>query len=329
MPPSRTGWKPGGKRATERFERDYLPWALADFSGYLTADELFDGPYCVLSLVDNRTFKRLDYQVLTHSPTQAAILAFFQRFAARLAERQLKVRAITTDGKNWYPPAITAAFGAIPHQVCQFHVVAELTRSVLAAAFQARKTLAARKPKRPAGRPAPHEIPQVRAAQRLQAKITDLHTHRYLFVQHHLTPAQGRTLQSITRGLPHLRTLRQLMHDVYGLFDRRCGTATALAKLARLRQRAKRFTWLGQTLHSLFSATLEKALTFLDDPQLPSTSNAVERSNRRHRKMQKSVYRVRSHPHLVGRIALDLFREAHAPDRNKIVQSLHQARAAR
>jgi hypothetical protein len=329
LPPSRTGWKPGGKRATERFERDYLPWALADFSGYLTADELFDGPYCVLSLVDNRTFKRLDYQVLPHPPTQAAILAFFQRFAARLAERQLKVRAITTDGKNWYPPAITAAFGAIPHQVCQFHVVAELTRSVLAAAFQARKTLAARKPKRPAGRPAPHEIPQVRAAQRLQAKITDLHTHRYLFVQRHLTAAQGRTLQRITRGLPHLRTLRQLMHDVYGLFDRRCATATALAKLSRLRQRVKRFTWLGQTLHSLFSATVEKALTYLDDHQLPATSNAVERSNRRHRKMQKSVYRVRTHPHLVGRIALDLFREAHAPDRDKILHWLHQARSAR
>ena len=49
------------------------------------------------------------------------------------------------------------------------------------------------------------------------------------------------------------------------------------------------------------------ALTFLGDHCLPATSNAVERSNRRHRKMQKSIYRVRTQTHIVGRIPLDLF----------------------
>ena len=62
-PPSRTGWWLGEKRARERWETDYLAWALADFSGYLAIDELDDGPFCVLSIVDNRTFKRLFYQV--------------------------------------------------------------------------------------------------------------------------------------------------------------------------------------------------------------------------------------------------------------------------
>ena len=40
----------------------YLDWGLADFSGYIAADELYDGPFCVLSIVDNRTFKRLLYR---------------------------------------------------------------------------------------------------------------------------------------------------------------------------------------------------------------------------------------------------------------------------
>ena len=40
-------------------DADYLDWALADFSGYIAVDELYDGPFCVLSIVDNRTFKRL------------------------------------------------------------------------------------------------------------------------------------------------------------------------------------------------------------------------------------------------------------------------------
>src|SRR3989441_13265386 len=79
------------------------------------------------------------------------------------------------------------------------------------------------------------------------------------------------------------------MDQVYALCDRRCRTQTALAKLAKLRRRLQRFPQLGETLKKLFSPTLEKALTFLDDALLPSTSNAVERGNRRYRKMQKQV----------------------------------------
>ena len=93
----------------------------------------------------------------------------------------------------------------------------------------------------------------------------------------------------MTRGLPQLRPLRALMAQVYAQFDRRCRTQTALDKLAKLRRRLLRFTQVGETLKKRFSPTLEKALTFLDDTLLPSTSNAVERGNRRYRKMQKQV----------------------------------------
>ena len=60
----------GGEKAARRIDADYLDWALSDFSGYIAADELYDGPFCILSIVDNRTFKRLAYQVLDHDPTQ-------------------------------------------------------------------------------------------------------------------------------------------------------------------------------------------------------------------------------------------------------------------
>ena len=53
---------------------DYLDAALADFSGYIAADELYDGPFCVLSIVDNRKFRRLTYRVLDHNPTHADII---------------------------------------------------------------------------------------------------------------------------------------------------------------------------------------------------------------------------------------------------------------
>ena len=67
----------------------------------------------------------------------------------------------------------------------------------------------------------------------------------------------------------------------------------------------------------LESPDLEKALTFLDDSLLGSTSNAVERGNRRHRKMQKTVYRVRTQATIRGRIALDMFRETQGPPARK------------
>ena len=90
----------------------------------------------------------------------------------------------------------------------------------------------------------------------------------------------------------------------------------------------QRFTSVGKTLQTLFSANVEKALTFLDDRLLPATSNAVERGNRRYRKMQKTIYRVRTYAHVVARIALDLWREAVAQTRTGALGRLHQVRSA-
>src|SRR5215468_1552819 len=117
------------------------------------------------------------------------------------------------------------------------------------------------------------------------------------------------------------------MEQVYAVCDRRCRTQTALAKWAKLRCRLQRFRPLGETRKTRFSPTLEKALTFLDDKLLPSTSNAVERGNRRYRQRQKSVYSVRTQEQSKARIALDRWREAQGEGRDQTLQALHKARA--
>jgi hypothetical protein len=325
-PPSKIGWRLGGKRASQRWESDYLAWALADFSGYLAADELYDGPFCILSIVDNRTCKRLFFQVLEHDPTHEDMIAFFGRFQNILQRRQLTVQGITTDGSALYPVAIRTVWGDVPHQICQFHILHDLNQAILRAVAQVRKQLTAQQPKLGRGRPKANQHKLVQKRQRLQQKISDLFEHRYLFVQHYLTEAERSTLQHITRGLPHLRVLRQITDEIYRLFDRRCCTATALSKLAHLRQRIKRFTQLSQILKGLFSSNVEKALTFLDDRLLGATSNAVERGNRRYRKMQKTIYRVRTYAQIVARMALDLFRDAIMLLRTTTLLSLHAAR---
>jgi hypothetical protein len=214
---------------------------------------VYDGPFCVLSIVDNHTFKRLAYRVLEHDPTQQDIRDFFGSFKAHLDARGLKVLGLTTDGSPLYPAVIQELFPEAPHQVCQFHVLKEINQAVLHAVAKVRKELKVQQPTLPRGRPSKAQRAGARKAKQIQQRIADLFDHRHLFVQRHLTVAENKTLRRITRGLPHLRTLRQIMDQVYQLFDRRCRTETALAKLASLRRRVRRFKWVGRTLNKLFT----------------------------------------------------------------------------
>src|SRR5215216_2172781 len=307
LPPFRIGQRLGEKKAQGQLDGPFLDWALEAFSGYVAADELYEGPYWVLSAVDNRQYKRILYQVLDHDPTHDDIKAFLGRLKEALDARGLALKGITTDGSALYPEPIRTVFGEVAHQICTFHVLKELTQGILSAVAAERHRLA-------------------RQSKQIQEKIRDLFQERFLFVKRRLKPSERKRLVHITRGAPQLRKVREIMDHIYALFDRRCRTQTALGKLKKLRQWVNRFTWIGETLQKVFSPHLEKALTFLDDTLLPATSNAVERGNRRHRKMQKSVYRVRSKVCLEGRIALDMLRESRAEGREQTTRALHQAR---
>jgi hypothetical protein len=311
-------------------DSEFLDWALADFSGYVAADELYDGPFCILSAVDNRCYKRILYEVLDHDPNHDDIRTFLNRLKTALQARDLTLRGITTDGSALYPEPLAEVFSEVPHQLCEFHVIKEITKGVLKAVAKERERLSQSKPKLKRGRPSskdPAARRRARKSKAIQERISDLFQDRYLFVRRRLKASERKRLMQITRGLPQLRKLRELMEQVYALFDRRCRTQTALDKLTKLRQRLNRFKHLGETLQKLYSPTLEKALTFLDDKLLPSTSNAVERGNRRYRKMQKSIYSVRTQEQIKARIALDMWREAQGQGREQTLQALHEARA--
>src|SRR6266700_4662776 len=282
----------------------------------------------MLSAVDNRRDKRLLYDVVDHDPTHEDIRAFLGRLHTALVARGLTLCGVTTDGSALYPEPLKEVFGKVRHQICQFHIVAEVVKAVLGAVASARKGLAATRPKLPKGRPSTQPAKAAaRAKKRLAEQCAALFTHRYLFVQRHLNKTDRKTLWRVSRGLPQLHALRAVMDQVYALCDRRCRTQSALAKLAKLRRRLQRFPQVGETLKKLFSPMLDKALTFLDDKLLPSTSHAVERDNRRYRKLQKSVYRVRTHAQICARLALDMWREAQAEGRQQTLTLLHRARA--
>ena len=273
---------------------EYFDWAFENFSGYIATDEVYDGPFCILSLVDNRTYKRLMYRTLDKDPTAEDILELLRAFRQVLERRELRLCGITTDGSKLYTEPVQTVFPGVRHQICEFHVKKEINKAILKAVAQIRRELAKTKTKLKRGRPSTkEEKAAVRKNERIQAKITALFDHRYLFVQKELSAKERKTFLEITRGLPELRKLREIVEEVYRLYDRRCRRVTALEKLRKLREKLKRFGWLSEVLKKIESPTIDRSLVFWDDKKLPSTSNAVERGNRRFRKMQKTVYRVR------------------------------------
>jgi len=327
--PFRTGLRRRGKKSEITVKTDHIDKALSGFSGYIAADELYDGPFCVLFIVDNHKFNRLYYEVLDHDPTKEDMVQFFRRFKAMLDARNLAVIGVTTDGSPLYPEPLVDVFGEdVEHQCCRFHVIQEINKAILKAVAQVRREVKQKKINQQRGRPCGEESKRIaRKNKRLQEKIAKLFEYRYLFVQHTLSHKEKKMFQQMTRGFKPLRNLRLIMDEVYRLFDRRCRMDTALEKLSNLRRRVGRFKNLKETLKKLWSPNLEKALIFLDDSLLPSTSNAVERANRRHRKMQKSVYRVRTMEHICQRIAMDIQRDCYGQDQNKTIDTLHCSRS--
>jgi hypothetical protein len=111
-------------------DTEFLDWALADFSGYVAADALYDGPFCILSAVDNRRDKRSLSDVLDHDPTHEDIRAFLRRLHTAFTVRDLTLCGLTTDGSALSPTPLVEVFGDVPHHICTFHIVAEVNKAV-------------------------------------------------------------------------------------------------------------------------------------------------------------------------------------------------------
>ncbi len=86
----------------------------------MAADELYDGPFCILSAVDNRHYKRILYDVLDHDPTHDDIRTFLGRLKTALTARALTLVGITTDGSALYPTPLAEIFHGTGCKFCQF-----------------------------------------------------------------------------------------------------------------------------------------------------------------------------------------------------------------
>jgi hypothetical protein len=184
----------GGEKAARQRWTSYLDWSRADFSGYLAVDEGYEGPFCVSSIVDHHTDKRLRYQELEHTPEHPASTAFLRRIQLALRLRGLVLRGVSTDGSPLYPEPWPTGFGDVPHQLCEFPILKELTKASLRAVAQVRKALATRQPPRKRGRPSTQAATGSESNRQLG---TSLHSAPCLFSTTCLPPNSGRCTTSL------------------------------------------------------------------------------------------------------------------------------------
>ena len=196
-------------------DTDFLAWAVADFSGSVAADALYAGPFCLLSAVANRRYKRTLSDVLDHDPTHEDMRVLLERLKTALVARGLALCGVTTEGSALYPEPLREVFGKVRHQICQFHVIKEIVKAVGGAVASARKGLAAMQPTLPKGRPSTSAAKAAaRTTKRLAAQGAALFTHRSLFVQRHLNTTARKPLWRVSRGLPQLHGRRAVRDQV-------------------------------------------------------------------------------------------------------------------
>ena len=185
------------------FDGDYLPWVVAEFSGILCVDEVYQGKVAVLLAVDPAApegDRLVAYQLFHGSVDQEEVAAFL----GRLRDAGSAPDEVITDGAPRYPGALARVWPAAVHQLCLFHE----TRRVTSAVGQLIKDVRAALPAQPArraselrGRPracppaAVERDPAAQAWRRRQelraAKLAQVHRLR----------RQGRSCRQIARHL--------------------------------------------------------------------------------------------------------------------------------
>lgn len=182
---------------------DYLPWVVAEFSGILCVDEVYQGKLAVLLAVDpaaSEGDRLVGYQLVHGSVDQAEVAAFLSRLRAAGIDPE----EIVTDGSPLYPAVLAQVWPAAAHQLCLFHE----TRRVTSAAGQVIKQVRAALPAQPAcraselrGRPRrcpPAAVEQDAAAETWRRR-QDLREAKR--AQVHLLRRQGASCRQIARHL--------------------------------------------------------------------------------------------------------------------------------
>ena len=267
--------------------------SVAEFSGQMDIDEVYDGQYGQLKATDPIAGRELDYELIDGPITDDHVLEFFQRLKARGFEPEI----VTTDGSLLYVHTITQIWPGARHQRCIFHFLKQCNEDLGKAFWAAYRTMP-EPPKRKRGRPKKRGRPRLDKVKR--ANRRKVRGVRFLLLKRddRLSERERDVLAEALALCPPLSDLRRLVMALHDLF----GPATTEPEQAEAKRRAilDDEAFVGEEAFRPVLARLEdddlfrRLTVYLDYDNAEKTSNHVERENREFRKRQKSHYRLRS-----------------------------------
>lgn len=269
---------------------------LAEFSGVLCIDEIHLGKRVLLLASDP----------VADNPVACALVsrndaAHMLRFMRNLKRRGFTARTIVSDRSPLYPKTIQSVWPDAEHQLCVFHVIAEVNKLVLGSARQIRRDMKPKQLKKGRGRPSKKQQARVRKLKEKQKHAEKLFRHRHGLVRKrsNMSTAQKTLLDELTALHPTLKTLRSFSDDLHALFLLRRSKNQAWKIWRRMRRSAKyrAVPELARALEILNKSNMQKLLVYLERPLSERTkvrtNNHVERCNRKLRYLEKVRYKWR------------------------------------
>lgn len=280
---------------------------LSEFSGTLCVDEIHLGHRVVLLASDP----------IADNPIACALVssndaAHMQRFLRNLKNHGFSANTVITDRSPLYPKTIAEVWPEAKHQLCVFHVMAEINNHVLDAVRQVRRAIKPKRIKKGRGRPSKRNRARVKKLKEQRAQADKLFRRRHLIVtkRTNIKAEDQSTLDELLSLSPSLGTLRAFVDDLHELFAIRRSKKQARRIWRRMRRNKSYLNneHLCKALEVLKKENMDKLLVYLDSPSSirskVRTNNHVERCNRVLRYLEKVRYKWRRRRTIVRHILL-------------------------
>ena len=265
---------------------EYRRWCLQNFSQVLCIDEVHESSRHILFATDPLLDATIAWEVVGKCD-QAAIAVFLDKIKAF----GFSPEVVITDGSPLYKEALIERWKHVEHQLCIFHVLAEINKDVLQAAPAFCNKL-----------PKPRKRRRGRPCQRGRKRKNDdrrafVSKHLYLIVKRfeRFTEEDEAHWARIVEIDERFETLKRFVDDVHGLFEKGISKQTARFRRTLL---ANNNTYtdnpqLERAIRRLIPEKFDKMIVFMAYTNLDRTNNHVERGNRSFRMLQKTRYRRR------------------------------------
>lgn len=136
------------------FDCDYQPWAISGFSGILCIDEVYQNDLALFLAVDPAApqgDRLIGYQLTSGDPDAGKM----EVFLTHLQELGIDPEEVITDGSKLYPATLRKVWPKAAHQLCLFHETRHVTKAVMEAIQELRKSLPAPPPTEKYGKGGP------------------------------------------------------------------------------------------------------------------------------------------------------------------------------